>query len=259
MCRKYILASNLDAIESHFGVKSVFQDGWDPSVVVASGDQTLIITRHNPGEIVLSEFGMTPTWSKLPVQIINARAEGDKNPDNDPAFNGSNAIFLKKSFRKPLFSQRCIVVADAFLIWSTGILPKPYLFYMREHKHPIGFAGIYDQWTNPVNGNQLHSFAIITVAANSLVRGLPSARMPVILPYGRESRWLKPTLSLTEILGMLVKYPSKQMNAYPVSGKIDTPGPFSKQILTPVGNKLLSESHPIAMPQQSYYGHKKRP
>jgi putative SOS response-associated peptidase YedK len=257
MCQKYILASSLDAIESHFGVKASLIDGWHPPIVTEPGNKAMIITHHNPGEIMLSEFGMTPSWSKLPLQIINARAEGDKNPGNDPAFNGSNAIFLKKSFQKPLFSQRCIVVADAFITWSTGILPKPYLFYLREHKHPIGFAGIYDQWINPANSEQIHSFSIITVAGNSLVRSLPSARMPVILPYGRESRWLKPTLSLTEILGMLVRHPSKLMNAYPVSGQIDLPGPFSRQILTPVGSKLSSEVHSSTLPQQSYYGHKK--
>jgi putative SOS response-associated peptidase YedK len=193
------------------------------------------------------------------MQIFNARAEGDKNPENNPEFKGSKAIFLKPAFQKPLFSRRCIVIADAFIEWSSGILPQPYLFYLREHKHPIGFAGIYDIWTDPSTKVQIHSFAIITVAANSLIRGIQSSRMPVIPSYGQESRWLKQTLSLAEILSMLNKYPSKQMNGYLLSNKIDQPGPYSKEMLKPQGPRLLSEEHPSSLPQQSYYGKKKKP
>jgi len=259
MCRKYILASNSETIENHFGAKASGFTNQSPAVVVEPGFESLVITQQSPGELTLSVFGMTPSWAKQPMQFINARAEGDKNPDNDPTFKGSKAIFLKPAFQKPLFSRRCIVVADAFIGWSAAILPKPYLFYLRDHKHPIGFAGLYDTWVNPVNGIQIHSFAIITVAANSLVRSLPSYRMPVILPFGQEAGWLKPTLSLAEILRTLAMQPSKQMNAYPISSKIDQSGPYSKEVLTPQGPRLLSEEQPPALPLQSYYGHKKKP
>jgi putative SOS response-associated peptidase YedK len=256
---KYILASSLDTIEAHLGSKAAKMFEWEPKIVVSQGDKSLIITQQNPDAFTLSAFGMTPSWAKRPMQLINARAEGDKNPDNDPSFKGSRAIFLKPAFQKPIFTQRCIVIADAFIESSSGVFPTPHLFYLRDHRHPIGFAGLYDLWKNPVNQEQVHSFTIITTVANSLVRGLPASRMPVILPYGRESQWLKPTLCLAELLGMLTKYPSKQMNAYPISGKVNQQGPFTKKILTPQGARLLSETQPPSLPQQSYYGHKKRP
>jgi putative SOS response-associated peptidase YedK len=258
MSRKYIFASNIEAIESHFGAKASNQLEWDPPIIVNPGDETLIITSDNPGELSLSIFGMTPSWAKSRMQLINARAEGDKNPENKLEFRGSIAIFLKPAFKKPLFSRRCIVIADAFIDWSSGIFPKPYLFYLREHKHPLGFAGLYDIWTDPATRAQIHSFAIITVAANSLIRGIQSSRMPMILPYGQESRWLKQTLSLAEILCMLNIHPSKQMNGYPLSSKIDQPGPYSKEILVLQGPKLLSEDQSPPLPRQSYYGHKKK-
>lgn len=258
MCRKYILASNIEMIEGHFGAKASLPADWHPAIVVSPGEPSLIITQDEPDKYVLSVFGMTPAWAKHPMQLINARTEGDKNPDNDPKFNGSKAIFLKAAFQKPLFKQRCIVIADAFILWSSGILPRPYLFYLREHKHPLGFAGLCDSWINPANGSMLHSFTIITVAANSLVRSLPSARMPVILPYGQETRWLKPNLSLADILGILKHYPSGKMNAYPVHDDIDQPGPCSKEMLNPLGPGLFTEEQPLALPRQSYYGHKKK-
>ena len=257
MPRKYILASSLEAIEIHFGSKYPKTQCWEPLNVVSPGNESLIITQENPGELTLSVFGLTPSWAKGRMQLFNARAEGDKNQENNPAFKGSKAIFLKPAFQKPLFSRRCIVVADAFINWSSGIFPNPYLFHLRDHKHPLGFAGIYDIWVDPFTKVQVHSFAIITVTANSLIRGIQSSRMPVILSYGLESRWLKQSLSLAEILGMLNKYPSKQMNGYRLSNKIDQPGPYSKEMLTPHGPRLLSESPP-SLPQQSYYGHKKK-
>lgn len=259
MPRKYILASNLETIEARFGCRAPLHLEWAPAIVVSPGDASLIVTWQKQSELTLSSFGMTPVWAKSSMQLINARAEGDKNPDNNPAFSGSKAIFMKPAFQKPLFSQRCIVIADAFIEWSSGILPKPYLCFLREHRHPIGFAGLYDVWINPVNREQLHSFTIITVAANTLISGLPSSRMPVILPFGQELRWLKPNLSRAEVLNMLQLYPSAKMNAFPVSGNIEQSGPFTKEILMPAGPKLVSEENAPTLSVKSYYGHKKKP
>jgi hypothetical protein len=68
---------------------------------------------------------------------------------------------------------------------------------------------------------------------------------------------IKQTYSLAEVLGMVKKYPSKQMNGYLLSQKIDQPGPYSNEILNPQGARLLSEELPSSLPQKSYYGHKK--
>jgi len=59
----------------------------------------------------------------------------------------------------------------------------------------------------------LNSFTIITVPGNSLIHQLPATRMPVILPKGRETDWLKPSKHLSEILGMLEIFPAEKMNA----------------------------------------------
>ncbi|MDY0103444.1 MAG: hypothetical protein RBS07_10935 [Lentimicrobium sp.] len=109
MPAKYKLASSLKTIEAHFGSNSSKIFEWDPKTIVNPGDESLIITQQNSNELTLSEFEMTPTWAKRPIQLLNDRAEGNKNPNNDPAFKGSKAIFLKPAFQKPLFTQRCII------------------------------------------------------------------------------------------------------------------------------------------------------
>jgi len=256
MCQHYILASAIEKIKNSFNIQALNLIAWESPIVVHPGSQSLIITQQNPTELTLSDFGMTPSWVRQPMNLVNARAEGDKNPNNNPDFKGSKAIFLKPSYRKLLFHQRCIVIADAFIAWSSGVLPQPHLFFLKEHRHPIGIAGLYDIWQDKSTGEKLHSFTIITIAANSLVRKLPAQRMPVILPYKFEMRWLNPGLTLMEILRFLDKHPSKDMNAYPVSSKINQPGPYNKEILKPAGNVLSPEIITPPIPRQSYYGHK---
>jgi putative SOS response-associated peptidase YedK len=126
MCRKFILGSKLETIEKTLSVVAPIYLEWSPKIVVSPGDETLIITQQNPKELTLSRFGMTPTWAKQTMSLINARTEENKNIDNNPLFTGSKAIFLKPAFKKPLFSQRCIVIADAFIEEKkeVNVLPK---------------------------------------------------------------------------------------------------------------------------------------
>jgi putative SOS response-associated peptidase YedK len=286
MCQRYILATAIEKINVNFNVQASNIKDWSPPIVISLGQQSLIITQQNPTELTLSSFGMTPSWARYPMQLINARTEGEKNPDNKLDFRGSKAIFLKKAFRKPLFHQRCIVIADAFLsLPGIDYLPSeakascamsdaipepatlshspsskfsnPHLFFLKQHRHPIGLAGLYDIWHDNTAGENLHSFTIITVPANSLVRKIDVSRMPVILPYKLESRWLKQEISLIEILSRLEKYSSKEMDAYPVNAKIIQPGPHTKEILKPAGDFLNPDKpfEPIII--QSHYGHRK--
>lgn len=117
MCHNYIIGSSPETIETKYNVESPDIKDWETNHIISPGDETLIITQENPKDIILSTFGMTPAWSKQPMQIINARAEGEKNPANNPAFKGFKAIILNKAFQKPLFFRRCLVIADAFIEW----------------------------------------------------------------------------------------------------------------------------------------------
>lgn len=257
MCRKYIIGSSLDKIKNRFNVESPSINDWNQGQIISPGDEALIITHENPKELILSTFGMIPAWSKRPMPIINARAEGDKNPENNPSFNGSKAIFRNPAFQKPLFYRRCLIIADAFIEWSITGNQSPYLIYLRNQERPFTMAGLYDIWTNPATLEKQHTFTIITVPGNTLLHKLPYTRMPVILEKGKEFRWLKPDLSLREILGHLEKYPSKLMNAYPISKEVNNPIPFSLELIKPKGEKLLSEfESKLQFPSFRRYHHK---
>ncbi len=256
MSKKFILASSQENIENRFNLSPNIKLEWEPKYVVSPGEESLIITQQNATVLTFSCFGMTPSWAKQPMNLINARAEGNKNPDNDPLFTGGKSIFTKPAFKRPLVSQRCVVVADAFIEWSTKT-KQPYLVYLRDKSRPFGMAGMCDVWINPDTKAETHSFTIITVPGNPLIHQLPASRMPVILAKGREGDWLRPSNHLTDILRMLEMYPSEKMNAYPISKQVESGGPHSSEILNPVGNRIYSEKVQTFTPQR-HYGHKQK-
>ncbi|NVN96882.1 SOS response-associated peptidase [Candidatus Nomurabacteria bacterium] len=255
--KRFVLGSSIDAIRDYFNVRAIVPKDWTPPIVVSPGDYTLILTQIDPANLMLSSFGLTPSWAKQPMQILHARAEGDKNLGNDPGFRGSKAIFLKPAFQKPLFSQRCIVVADAYIEWSEDDLHAPYLVFLSHQERPIGLAGLYDVWRDLATGDYLHSFSIITVPANSMLRKIGASRMPVILTRGKEVRWLNPANSLSEMLNMLNIFPSKLMNAFPVSEEVAHIGPFNKDILQPKGERLTKVQEKVIISRNGHY-HKKK-
>lgn len=256
MCRKYVLASSLDKIETRFHVRiNPYTLPIPESFAVSGTHLAYVITSENPHEILVYQFGMTPYWAKKPMNLINARAEGDKNANDDAYYNGPNSIFLKQAFKKPIQSQRCLVIADAFYEWSAD--KKPYLAYLQDKERPFAFAGIFDRWKDPDSGEGLTSFAIITTTANSLLQQIGVKRMPVILTKSNETKWIKSEQPLSYFLKRLLPFPSEMMNAYPVSELVNSPEINIKPMLNPIGEKLQTEEKPTFVRRSSWH-HKEK-
>jgi putative SOS response-associated peptidase YedK len=72
-------------------------------------------------------------------------------------------------------------------------------------------------------GGEIHSCTILTTDANDLV-GEVHHRMLVILPHEDHELWLDPAvLEPDEVLPLLAPYPSVDMQAYPVSRRLNRP------------------------------------
>jgi len=241
MCSRYILVAKPETIEARFSVplRSV---ALKPNYNISPGQFVPVITNRKPGEIQFLRFGLTPFWAKSEMNLFNARAEGDSNPGDNHTFRGAAGIIQKKAFRKSIRSQRCIVLASAFIEWShaTGI-SQPYLIYLRNHLNPFALAGIWDTWLNPKSGVTLDSFSIITITANGLLRSIGSKRMPVILSDSEAKRWINTETELSQITRMLNHYDSGLMNAYPVSPRINNQAENDKLLIQPTGERLLRE------------------
>lgn len=171
MCSRFVLVRKLEKLEARFNAKAVDGLKYKESFNISPGKASLIIAQDSPKLIKSAIFGLTPFWAKKPMYLINARAEGDKNKENDTNYKGAKDIIIKPAFRKPIRSNRCLILADAF-IEGTSLekLSKPFLIFMKDKIGAFAFAGIYDDWLNTKNGEYIRSFAIITSVANNLTR-----------------------------------------------------------------------------------------
>ncbi len=246
----YFLLSKLETIAHRFGVSARPRLEWDGNRMVSEGTESLILTQQHPKELVMSTWGMIPSWSKQKVSYLMARAEGKKNPHDDPQYSRSKAIFMQPAFKRPLFTRRCAIIADAYV--ESDHAKQPWLVYLRDRQRPFAMAGLYDIWIDPVTRAEHHTFTLITVPGNALSRELSSTRMPVILPRGRETDWLKDHRSLTDILGMLRIYPVEKMNAYPLSSALFTSTQVSPDMMLPAGDRLYLEQELKQLPQRFY-------
>ena len=165
------------------------------------------------------------------------RSEGDRNLSNDPNYTGSKAIFLNNRYKIVIREQRCLVLADAFII---GINKKPFLVYLKDHNRPFGMAGLWNVVVDE-KGVKTHSFGILTVPANPLIKQLGYDRMPVIIPNYLERRWLNKHSALSQVLSMLNTYPHHLMNAYPVSDRIKDVENNDLTVIQPIGQRIYSE------------------
>ncbi len=242
MCGRYVLVQKAEVVEKRFNVTIPPDMEWKQSYNISPGQYAPVITCDNPREVQMFQFGMTPFWAKKPMYIFNARAEGNNNQENDPNYKGAKGIITKPAFRKPIRSQRCLIIADCFIEGTVKEkLSKPYVVYLKDHIRPFAFAGLWDSWTNKETGEIINSFSIITTVANKLLEMLPHSRSPVILNQRYEKRWLNESTELSDITKLLKPYPADKMNAYPVSPAIKNPRAEGNELLKPIGERLTPE------------------
>lgn len=255
MCGRYVVVSTIEVIEKKFNVVAPeLPLGIIPNYNLGPGALAPVITNDKSNQLQFFRFGMTPFWAKKRMYLFNARSEGDSNKENDPNYTGGKGIITKPSFRKPIRSQRCLVIADAFIEGSTDEgLDKPFVVYLRNQRRPFSLAGIWDNWTNPESGETEHSFSIITTVTNSLLQKIPHHRSPVILREREEKKWLNAE-HLTDITSMLEPYPAEDMNAYPISPRIKNTRNNSRDLLDPVGERLEAEQDILVSTSLKLFG-----
>jgi len=200
----------------------------DVSYNITPGLINPVITRNSPNRLEFMKWGLVPFWVKDPkigYKMINARAED---------------IEKKPSFRKPIRSQRCLVLTTGFYEWKKMILEnkeEKIPFYITLKGQEIfSFAGIYDEWKD-AEGYPIKSYAIITTAANKMM-GEIHDRMPVILSESDEDIFLDQKTPLEVILKLLKPCSSDTMQAYPVSKDVNSPKNDSKDLLRKINNAI---------------------
>jgi len=160
------------------------------------------VVRLNPQthrrELVHLRWGLIPSSASDPFlgrRFVHARCE---------------TVATKPAFRDSFRQRRCLVVVDRF---DVGKGRKA--IQMKDGK-PFGVAAYMDRWQEG-DGEPLESCAIITTAANELVRPI-NDRMPVIIANEDYGRWLDPEFfGLQELERMMQPSPGESYERNPHS------------------------------------------
>jgi putative SOS response-associated peptidase YedK len=234
MCGRFVQIIDIELFVKRFGVVKPDKITISSSFNVAPGDLAYVITNDKPNELQEMQFGLTPSWAKKQMYLINARAEGDFNPDNAMDYAGQMGIVNKPSYRTAIRSQRCLVLANAFYEGpAKEKLNKPYKF-SRKDEEIFCFAGIWDTWADDKTGTIVNSFSIITTVANDATHAIGHHRSPVILDKKDEVKWLDTNLPMDKVVGLLKPFPGELLKTEPVSIQIKDPKNKSKELLIPI-------------------------
>jgi putative SOS response-associated peptidase YedK len=185
---------------------------------IAPGQLVPVIVAQSPNRVVLMRWGLIPHWAKdekTRFKMINARVE---------------TLTQKPAYRDLLRKKRCLVPASGFYEWQAAGQEKvPFYIHPTSYDF-MAFAGLYDTWTNP-KGQDIATFTIITQDADPFMARLHN-RMPVVLQRELEDEWLAPHLTDPyEVLALLQRNGSRELDAYPVSPLVNKPSVDGKTLI----------------------------
>lgn len=223
MCGRFVQASEPEVYADAFGVDRIVADGLPTSYNVAPTDRVYAVAEHEGGRLLGSfRWGLIPFWAKdrkIAARNINARAE---------------TVADKPAFRDSFARRRCIIPADGFFEWQK--LPKgklPHYIHSSDGT-PLGFAGLWASWKDPVDGERIRTCTIITGSPNDLVAPIHD-RMPVILQPDTWAAWLDPANDDAEALrNLLVPAASDVLSEHAVSTLVNKVANNVPELIVPL-------------------------
>ncbi len=226
MCGRYVLTTPGEVLAQIFDTEPPPEEVLGAIVprYNISPTQPVPIVRKRasgPRELAMVRWGLVPHWAKdaaIGNQLINARSE---------------TAAEKPSFRDALQQRRCLIPADAFYEWQKlGKGKQPWLLRMRD-TGTFAFAGLWSSWKRPENDVALETCAILTTSPNDLAATVHD-RMPVILPPATWTRWLDDAGASTPFTELFVSFPAAEMQAFPVSKRVNSPANEGAENIAPV-------------------------
>jgi len=184
MCGRFALTTPQTAVIEHFAARPVAglsDEG--PRYNICPTQGILAVRLDEAGGRVLARlrWGFAPRWAKSlsdgPL-LINARGE---------------TIHEKPAFREACRARRCLIPADGFYEWrdeaGVGKGKQPYFIHAKGRNAPLAFAGVWQDWRDPLTEAEVRTTAIVTCEANAALRPLHH-RMPVVIAPESYGLWL---------------------------------------------------------------------
>lgn len=138
-------------------------------------------------------WGLVPFWAttlSIGNSMINARSE---------------TLLEKRTFKRPLDQQRCLIIADGYYEWRRVSLKEKYAYWIKPTQGSLLLlAGLWET-NQKATGQVVNSCTVITTAANNTMAQIHD-RMPVPLVGQAAQQWLTPELNAQrayELLGQV--------------------------------------------------------
>ena len=242
MCGRYNILSDVDALMDTFEIlqSDVQVEPFEPRYNISPSTRNLIVTTGDENRLTrvpiirpasdLRRHLKSAVWPLIPVWA-NAQV-----PKYATANARSETMTQRVSFRNAWKrSQRCLIPATGFYEWQTvpGDNPKqPWHIYHREQS-VMCFAGLWEHGQS-TDGATFESCAIVTTEANQLMATIHNTnrRMPVIIDSTHWDEWL--SADNDAALELAVPYPDGQLQAIPISTRINNPSYNRSDCLAPV-------------------------
>lgn len=164
MCKRFSFSSSEEKIQEQLELSIEVPLSW--SYNIAPTQQAYVILNNAPTHLQPMMWGLVPANSRdgrNEGKLINARKEG---------------IGVSSSFRIPIRSQRCLVLADSFYAFQKqGLHDIPYRVTTGDGSLMV-LAGIWDLWKS--GKHQVKSFSIITKPTTGALKDV-TPRMPVVI------------------------------------------------------------------------------
>ncbi|MEM9207982.1 MAG: SOS response-associated peptidase [Pseudomonadota bacterium] len=225
MCGRFAFYSPSEATAKLFGAEAIAN--FSPRYNVApTQDVAAIRSVADSGsrELVGLRWGLVPFWAKDPSignRMINARAE---------------TVDEKPSFRNAYRKRRCVILADGFYEWRKETSGKTPYYISLASGSPMGFAGLWEDWTDKSTGESLQTGTIVTTAANAFMQPLHQ-RMPVTLVPETATLWLDDP---GELLATFAKT-APELRAWPVSRQVNSPANDGPELIESSGAALTGQ------------------
>ena len=184
MCFHSKQSKTAQALEHRFKAKIAEGVSIEPTIYNGfSFPKTPIISNQEADKIILSNWGLMPSWAKdssFRKNTLNAKIETVKE---------------KPSF-KNYTQNRCLIIADGFFEWKwldeKGLKKEKYFIELPDEQS-FAFAGIWSNWVDQKTGEIQHTYAMLTMEANALMSEIHNIkkRMPIIVSPNAEQQWLK--------------------------------------------------------------------
>ena len=157
-------------------------------------------------------WGLIPRWAKDTKSLYSTHNVRSEEFRTKPTF--------KDAWKR---RHRGLVVGDNFYEWKKldekGKLKQPYAIGLADGS-VMAMAGLWESWTDPLNGEQVLSCTVFTCAPNQAMAAVHD-RMPVILAESDWPKWLgEDPASEDELLAMLRPCPDDWLKIWPVDRRV---------------------------------------